>query len=161
MPEQLKTAFPDIVPITRPLVEDIKIRDINWLIGFASAEGCFLVGLRKSSSYSAGYQVYLTFIITQHIRDEQLMNSLIEYLGCGNINKKKEVFEYQVSKHSDLTEKIIPLFNKYPIIGQKYEDFKDFEKVAILMENRIHLTQTGVDEIRSIKVNMNKGRELN
>ena len=130
------------------------------MVGFVSAEGCFLVGLRKSNSYSAGFQAYLSFIITQHIRDEHLMNSLIEYLGCGNINRKQEVFEFQVSKYSDITEKIIPLFNKYPILGKKCEDFKDFEKVAILMGDRVHLTSEGIDEIRNIKVKMNKGREL-
>jgi hypothetical protein len=30
-------------------------------------------------------QVQLVFSITQHIRDKALMNSLISYLGCGNI----------------------------------------------------------------------------
>lgn len=159
LPEQLKTAFTGIIPVTRPLVKRKKVKNANWLGGFVSAEGCFIVGLRKSSSYSAGYQVYLTFIITQHIRDEQLMKSLTEYLGCGNLNKKREVFEYQVSKFSDLTEKIIPFFSLHSILGQKSKDFEDFVKVSELMERRIHLTKEGIEEIYRIKEKMNTGRE--
>jgi hypothetical protein len=157
--EELKTAFPDIIPTVRPLVQCQKIQDANWLAGFASAEGCFMVGVRKDKNYSTGFQVNLTFLITQHVRDEQLMNSLTEYLNCGNLHKKREVFEYQVSKFADLTDRIIPFFNKYPILGQKSKDFEDFSKVAELMETKVHLTTEGVNEIRKIKDNMNMGRE--
>lgn len=44
------------------------------------------VGISKSAHSSSGYQVYLIFIITQHIRDELLMKSLKDYLGCGRLN---------------------------------------------------------------------------
>jgi hypothetical protein len=157
--EELKTAFPDIIPTVRPLVQCQKIQDANWLAGFASAEGCFMVGVRKDKNYSTGFQVNLIFLVTQHVRDEQLMNSLTEYLNCGNLHKKREVFEYQVSKFADLTDRIIPFFNKYPILGQKSKDFEDFSKVADLMETKVHLTTEGVNEIRKIKDNMNTGRE--
>lgn len=33
---QLKKAFPNIIPVTRPLVLDQKIKDPFWLAGFAS-----------------------------------------------------------------------------------------------------------------------------
>jgi hypothetical protein len=48
-----------------------------------------MIGLRKASGYSAGFQVSLFFLITQHVRDEQLMNSFMEYLGCGILYRKK------------------------------------------------------------------------
>jgi hypothetical protein len=157
--EELKTAFPDIIPTVRPLVQCQKIQDANWLAGFASAEGCFMVGVRKDKNYSTGFQVNLIFLVTQHVRDEQLMNSLTEYLNCGNLHKKREVFEYQVSKFADLTDRIIPFFNKYPILGQKSKDFVDFSKVADLIETKVHLTTEGVNEIRKIKDNMNTDRK--
>jgi hypothetical protein len=74
-------------------------------------------------------------------------------------HKKREVFEYQVSKFADLTDRIIPFFNKYLILGQKSKDFEDFSKVADLMETKVHLTTEGVNVIRKIKDNMNTGRE--
>jgi hypothetical protein len=53
------------------------------------------------------------------------MKSFIEYLGCGNLYKTKEAFEYRVEKFSDIENKIIPLFNKYQIQGIKYLDYLD------------------------------------
>ena len=41
--DDLKAAFPNISPVHRPLVLDKKIKDPNWLAGFATGEGCFLL----------------------------------------------------------------------------------------------------------------------
>lgn len=63
-----------------------------------------------------------------------------------------------VSRYSDISEKIIPLFNKYPIAGVKLLDFADFCKVAELMKAGQHLTKEGLAEIKLIKAGMNSGR---
>jgi len=47
------------------------------------AEGCFSVTIFKSKTSKFGEAVKLSFILTQNVRDEDLMKSLIEYLGCG------------------------------------------------------------------------------
>ena len=67
----------------------------------------------------------MVFQLTQHIRDEQLMRNLIEYLDCGNLYKKRETFEFIVTKFTDIFYKIIPFFNKYKIEGVKSKDFND------------------------------------
>ena len=63
----------------------------------------------------------------------------------------------------DIVNKIIPFFNKYPIIGVKSKDFKDFSKAAELIINKKHLTKKKkcffFDQIRAIKIGMNKGRK--
>ena len=87
--EELKLAFPDLVPVGRPLVENPKIIDPNWLAGFTSGEECFLINIVKSQRYKLGEAVQLIFKITQHERDEQLIISLIESLKCGNIYKNR------------------------------------------------------------------------
>ena len=48
------------------------------------SEGCFSVIRFKSPTSKLGEAVKLSFILTQSIRDEYLIKSLIEYLGCGN-----------------------------------------------------------------------------
>lgn len=153
----LKEAFPGIIPAARFTNFSVSIPDCNWISGFASAEGCFMVGLAKSALYSTGYQVYLTFIITQHIRDELLMKCLIDYFGYGRLSRKRNVYEFQVSKFSDV-ENILAFFEKYPILGEKAKDFSDFSIVAGLMKNKVHLTEEGVANIRKIKEGMNRGR---
>lgn len=156
---ELKEAFPNVVPVKRPLVENQVIRDPQWLAGFTSGEGCFFVNTAKSKAHSLGYQVRLRFLLSQHSRDEQLIRSLVEYFDCGNIyfRENKEVVDYCVEKYSDLTEKIIPFFNKYPILGVKNQDFKDFCWVVSLIKEKKHKTQSGLDEILEIKAKMNQG----
>jgi len=56
-------------------------------------------------------------------------------------------------------DKIIPLFQQYPIIGVKALDFADWCKVAQIMKEGRHLTIEGLDEIRKIKSWMNSGRQ--
>jgi hypothetical protein len=55
------------------------------------------------------------------------MELLIKYLGSGtiDINKRTSVVCLTITNISIITKIIIPLFNKYPILGVKYLDFLD------------------------------------
>ena len=118
-----------------------------------------MVKLIKSSDCKIGYQVQLSFIITQHCRDEKLLKSFEYYLNSGKIHKtKRGEVNFHVRKLSDLTEIIIPFFNKYPIIGVKSEDFYDFCKIADMMNHKQHLTEEGLNLIRQIRGVMNNSR---
>lgn len=156
---ELKSAFPTIVPVQRPVVDKITKFDPYWLAAFTSAEGCFLIRIYKSKT-KLGMAVKLVFQLTQHNRDEQLMRSLIKYFDCGNIYKDREAFKYQVEKFSDIYNKIIPFFYKYRIQGVKSLDYLDWCKVAELIKIKAHLTEEGLDQIREIKAGINKGRQV-
>ena len=56
-------------------------------------------------------------------------------------------------------EKIIPFFNKYPLYGAKRLEYEDFCKVASMMNSKTHLTESGLEQVREIKSNMNRGRK--
>ena len=155
--EKLWKAFPDVVPVVRPRVETPKAIDPHWLAGFTTAEGCFFINIRESKKSSVGFQVLLIFQITQHIRDERLMTSLIELLQCGKIYKYRNAFDFRVSKFNDIIKIIIPFFQKYKIQGVKALDFADFCQVVELMKNKKHLTAEGLEEIKKIKSGMNTG----
>lgn len=43
LPDELKTSFPDIMPVNRPIIKSIINYDPYWLAGFTSAEGSFLI----------------------------------------------------------------------------------------------------------------------
>jgi hypothetical protein len=69
------------------------------------------------------------------------------------------VSNYRVSKFLNLSEKIIPFFKKYPLIGVKYKDFDDFCIVFEMMKEKKHLTLEGLEQIRKVKARMNTGRD--
>ena len=160
--EELKLAFPDVVPqiVLRPLVENPQILDPNWLAGFTSAEGCYYVEIYKAKT-KQGEAVKLVFQVSQHIRDEQLMRSLIKYLNCGCIIINRTRVDFRVTKFNDIKNIIIPFFQKYQIHGLKALDFADFCKVAEMMNKKEHLSAGGLENIKQIKARMNLGRKWN
>lgn len=106
-------------------------------------------------------RVGLKFIITQHSRDSILLNTLIDYFGCGRVNKHgKNVKDFVVTKFSDIKNIIIPFFKNYPVMGVKYKDFKDWMETAELIDEKKHLTLEGLEKIKIIKNRMNKSRSL-
>ncbi len=89
------------------------------------------------------------------------MKALVEYLGCGRyyLKSKQDVGDFVVSRLSDITAKVIPFFEKYPIVGVKALDFSDFSKASKLIKDKAHLTDSGLEQIHLIKAGMNRGRK--
>ena len=115
---ELKIAFPDIVPVIRPLRKNQVILDPHWMAGFVDAEGCFHIAINPSSN-KAGGTVHLKFLVSQHSRDKgdpgkgypcppfQGLNSFIDYFDCGNYFKKSSnemAGEFIVTKFKDVYE---------------------------------------------------------
>ena len=156
--DKLKAAFPNVVPVDRPLVKIKKIDDPHWLAGFVSAEGCFFINIYKSKT-KIGIRVQLVFKISQNSRDEELMRNLIKYLNCGNVYLIRTWCEFAVRNFSDIVNIIIPFFKKYRILGVKAKDFEDWCLVAEMMKEKKHLTKDGLETIRKIKAGMNRERK--
>ena len=114
----------------------------------------------NSKTHKLGQAIQLRFRLTQHSRDEALMRSLIGYFDCGNVYIYKEGVDFIITGFSDQTDKIIPFFIKYPILGVKSKDFDDYHLVAQLMKEKKHLTQEGLKKILEIKSGMNQKRGI-
>ena len=156
--DKLKYAFPDVIAVARPIVKQQTIKDLNWLAGFTTAEGSFIVSIFITKRTKLGKAVKLIFQISQHERDEQLMRSFIIIFGCGNVYKNRNTFDFRVTKIDDILNKIIPFFKKYKIQGAKASEFKDFSLVAMMIQQKLHLTKEGLEQIKKIKAGMNRGR---
>ena len=152
LPDKLKEEWLNITPANRPTVLSSPIEDKQWLVGFVEGEGSFQIVTQKIKDKITG-RVSLRFTLTQHIRDNILMKSLVEYLGCGRYiptATRKEVY-FTVSNQKDINNIIIPLFQKYPLLGSKQQDFLDFVKVSELLKSKAHLTEKGLELINAIK----------
>jgi|SRR5690554_1944289 len=145
----LQEAFPNTIQGSRPIIDNPIIPDPEWMAGFTSGEGCFIVNIRKSQRTEQGSQISLTFSISQHSRDEKLIRSLVDYLvprfpfggkpkvrGRGRYypHSSRDMGEFMCQTFQDNYEKIIPFFLKYPILGGKVEDFQDWCKAAEIIK---------------------------
>jgi hypothetical protein len=149
--------FVNITPAFRAFIEPKKIPDPNWVTGFVNGEGTFDVKIYTSKS-RIGKAVQLRFRISQHEKDIKLMELLIKYLGCGKIEKhsKNPAVALVVTKFIHNTEKIIPFFESYPLVGVKNLDFKDWCQISQLMTQGSNFTNEGLNLISSIKAGMNR-----
>jgi hypothetical protein len=159
LPDTLSASFPNTIPVPRPLVVDQQIKDPNWLAGFVDADGSLIISVVREPLNRVGYSIGLRFSVVQHSRDVELMKNLVEYLGCGSlVHSKKSSVEFVVTRFADIQDKIIPFFITSPLHGVKALNYADFCRVAILMKDKAHLTEEGLEQILKIKVGMNKGR---
>lgn len=148
----LSENFPNVNPIAMRTRKHV-FSNVNshWITGFVEAEGCFFINTIKSEAYKLGYQIKLDFSVVQHSRDKDLMANFINYFNSGAIYENTEHVTYRTSKLSDIQEKIIPFFQKYPLQGYKFRDYEKFCSVAELMKNKVHLTSEGLEKIIEIK----------
>jgi hypothetical protein len=117
------------------------------------------VGIYKSTYNNSRYKILLSITVGQHSKDKSLMNSLVNTLKCGIVSKhSKNAVVLTITRFKDINNKIIPLFKEYRIKGVKALDFNDFCRVVKLVNEKSHLLSTGLEEIRKIKLNMNKVR---
>lgn len=156
--EKFKETFPNMIAVVRPKVNISEIKDVYWLIGFVEGEGSFMITIQESKSKKTTDNISLRFSMTQHSKDLVLLDNISKYLGCGKLYFSRNEVNLIVSTFSDINLKIISLFNKYPLLGTKKEDYLDFCKVAELMKSKDHLTKEGIENIKIIKSNMNSKR---
>ena len=133
--------------------------DAQWITGFVDGEGCFHVGINPHAEMTVGFQVLPEFTVVQHERDVQVLHALKAHFGCGVVRVNHgDRMAYRVRSMKHLLEHIVPFFVKHPLKTRKNVDFLKFRDVLLLMEAGNHLTAEGIERIRSISQQMNRGR---
>lgn len=78
--------------------------------------------------------------------------------SLGSIKKNgKGTFSYRIESSEQIYNVVLPYFDKYPLITQKFGDYLLFREVVKLMNNKEHLTDEGLNKIVSIKASINRG----
>ena len=158
LPLAVKKEYPNIKPVILPECYTPISFNPNWIAGFITAEGSFFISLYEDNKRKSGYAVSLSFSLSQHIKDINLLHKLIIFLNCGVVRThlNKESAELVITKFEDLNKKLIPFLIIYNLLGVKQLDFERFREVSLLIENKIHLTSEGIELIKVIKNAMYK-----
>ena len=144
----------------RLYVQDVPSMQLEaqWVTGFVDGEGCFHVSINPHAEMTTGYQVLPEFTVVQHERDVQILHALKAFFGCGVVRKNHgDRMAYRVRGKEHLLQRILPFFMKHPLKTKKNVEFRKFRDVLLLMESDAHLTAEGVEQIRAIAAQMNRG----
>lgn len=153
----IKMLFPKVVPATRPSIDSQDIPSPHWVVGFVEGEGSFYVKISNKNTVS------FRFLVTQHIRDLELLKNLAKFFNCGYaIPRSNSVNhgDYFATKKEEFSSKILPFFDKFSLQGNKLKDYLDFKKAVELKGNSTSLTPEKLNEIKKLNEGMNKNRIL-
>lgn len=137
----------------------------NYFAGFVEGEGCFSVSIKPHKQMKFGWVVDPMFSIYQHKNNRKILELFQSELHCGYIVSKQgkpDVLVFIVDNRRTIEEKIIPFFNKYRLLGTKWNDFLIFQKIIFMMGQKKHLEKIGLIEIVKLAFQMNqqgKGRK--
>lgn len=88
------------------------------------------------------------------------MNSLVNYFNCGYVIKKKlDCVDFKVGQFEDISLKIIPFLEKYPLQSVKKLNFEDWVKASKIIMDKEHKTLERLNAIQTLKDNINRNRK--
>ncbi len=120
----------------------------NYIAGFVDGEGCFALKFRKETKYNRGkrngirptyFYWDIEFAIVLKKDDKDILEKIKNTLDCGKLSEsdKYNSIRYAVNDIIDLSNKILPFFQKYPLHAKKRFDFELWkEAVAIFKRNQ-------------------------
>ncbi len=128
----------------------------DWIVGFVDGEGCFFVGMSKNKTMKLGIQILPEFIVVQHLRDKKILDMFLDFFGCGVVRVNHgDRLMFRVRGQEALMQKIIPFFDKYPLKTSKQQNYLLFREIVFLIDQKEHLTPTGIRKIEHLKEQMN------
>lgn len=137
----------------------------KWITGFSDGESSFGVYVYKKDGnrlIKLSNKVIVSFSISQDEADLAILKELKEYFQVGFIYKdsgNRSVWVYKISSYRELSNIIIPFFTKNSLYSSKLMNFLDLKRVVTMMNNKQHLSETGLEEIKLISKNMNTKRD--
>jgi len=80
-----------------------------------------------------------------------------EFFGVGTLVVHKNDAVFTVTSVKELVDIVLPHFEAYPLLTQKFADFLLFKQVVIMLEAKEHSSLEGIMKILGIKSAMNSG----
>lgn len=100
----------------------------EWLVGFTDGDGNF-------SITNQGDKWGLSFKLVQSRYNLRILNYIKKELGVGSITKDGTKGQYFIRDKKIIQSKIIPIFDKYPLLTSKHFDYVRFKEALLILNN--------------------------
>lgn len=111
-----------------------------WLTGFTQADGGFVVNFDSRKEGNLPYYPRPSFVLTQNIREEQMMIELHKYLGVGKLYYSRNEINIVIRSLEDINNIMIPHFDNHPLRGHKLSSYLIFKQVVLMINEGKHLS---------------------
>jgi hypothetical protein len=113
----------------------------HWLSGFTDGEGSFNLTRYNPNRKNSGV-FGAAFSVEIRTDDLEILEEIKRYFGCGTITFRhyrsdrkypsNPTARFQISRHYELVESLIPHFDKFPLRAKKRRDYVVFREAVIL-----------------------------
>ena len=63
--------------------------------------------------------------------------------------------KFEIRDHKDVMEKVLPHFDRFPLLSAKQKDFELFKTICTMIDRKLHLNKDGFAEILQLAYRMN------
>ena len=126
-----------------------------FLSGFALGEASYMLVCRPRGDYTRRWKISAAFNVSQH--DRAPLELFRETLGCGTMRVAGNGGWYwEVNALLDQAARIVPFFERFPLVGQKAQDFALWSEATGLL-SRGRLTDAEFHHVLALRERMNRG----
>lgn len=127
------------------------------LSGYVDGEGCFCVSVNKNIRSRFGFEIRPSFSVSQNQDRSEVLYLIKDYFDVGTIrpDRSDKTLKYEIRSILDLTNKVIPHFEKYPLISNKSKSYSLFKNVCQMVIDKEHLSEAGFRKICKIADRIN------
>lgn len=129
-----------------------------YIAGYVDGEGSFSVSVQRNASCRVGYQLVPEFHVSQNADRAQVLELIKARLGCGYIkpnSRTDRALVYVVRDRDALLGRVIPFFERNPLLSSKQADVETFAGIVRAMARREHLTEVGFGRLLDLALSMN------
>ncbi len=146
---------------TLPKDNNIDNLNPNFVSGLIDAEASFIISVRQRSKLKEdNWIVQASLQVRMNNKDLALLVLIQRFfndIGSFSHNTKTNTVNYTITKLKDLVNVVIPHFKNYPLRSAKSIDFQLWVQCVEMINNKQHLTESGLNEILSVKYQLNRG----
>ncbi len=131
---------------------------LAYLSGYADGEGCFCVTFNKSKRHKFGWDIRPSFSVSQNSDRAEVLALFQQIFGCGTLrpDRSDKTIKYEVRSVAELATRIIPHFERYPLLSSKRNDFEKFAAIVQIMHCGEHLTPIGFAQVVHLSSQLNR-----
>jgi len=128
-----------------------------YISGYVDGEGCFTVSIAPRATLLVGWEVRPGFSVSQNGDRAEVLQAIKAYFGCGSIrpDRSDKTLKWETRRLGDILERVLPHFERYPLLSGKRYDLDRFASVCRLMADGAHLRDGGLVEIVELAQGMN------
>jgi hypothetical protein len=135
-----------------------------YIAGFVDGEGCFHVAITRNASTRVGLQLVPEFRVSQDVARVELLKLIQATLSCGLLRENHRqsndhTFVLVVRRREDLLGRVIPFFERNPLLSAKQREFLIFSAIVRAMAEGEHRSVVGFQRLSTMARSMNgRGR---